>query len=140
MIATSVARPASGLGLQDNVKAQKEILASKINVVAKSLVLKADKSDPNKIELQPAKADPFKLKDLKEKIIDSNISIILNKHKDSKDKNPLTTDRNAQCDKDKGCLDTQNKELSDGGGDKGTSGGEVRSETHFELPIDIPFP
>ncbi len=125
ILSTSLTRSASGLELQDEVKAQ---------------------SDQTKIELQPTNADPFKPKDLKEKVNLSNVSLSLDNNKDSKDKNPSTKDRNDQCDKDKGCPDTpkalDKEESTDkkGSGQKITSDTEGNGENHFELPIDIPFP
>lgn len=123
MLSTSLTRSASGLELQDNVKAQ---------------------SDQTKFELQPT--DPFKPKDLKEKVNLSNVSLSLDNDKDSKDKNPSTKDRNDQCDKDERCpdipkaLDKEESIDKKGSGQKITSDTEGNGENHFELPIDIPFP
>jgi hypothetical protein len=124
VLSTSLSRSASGIGIQDNVKEQTDLINS---------------------ESQPDNADPFKSKDLKEKVNLANISS-LDKHKDNKDKNPSTKVRNDQCDKDKACSDTpkvldeemsaDNKESEQ----KVTSDTEGNGKNHFELPIDIPFP
>jgi hypothetical protein len=124
VLSTSLSRSASALGLQDNVKEQTDLTNS---------------------ESQPDNADPFKSKDRKEKVNLANISS-LDKHKDSKDKNPSTKIRNNQCDKDKACSDTPkllDKEMSADNKEseqKVKSGTEGNGKNHFELPIDIPFP
>ncbi|HZD12561.1 MAG TPA: hypothetical protein VE177_03465 [Candidatus Binatus sp.] len=124
VLSTSLSRPASAIGLQDNVKEQ---------------------TDPTNSELQQDNADPFKSKDLNEKVNPANISS-LDKHKDSKDKNPSTQVRNDQCDKDKTCSDTpkvHDEEISSDNkktDQKVTSSNEGNGKNHFELPIDIPFP
>ena len=124
VLSTSLSRPASAIGLQDNVKEQ---------------------TDLTNTELQPDNADPFKSKDLKEKVNLANMSS-LDKHKDSKDKNPSSKVRNDQCDKDKTCSDTPkvlDKEISSDNKEtdqKVTSSTEGKGKNHFELPIDIPFP
>lgn len=124
VLSTSLSRSASAIGLQDNVKVQTDLTNS---------------------ESQPDNADPFKSKDLKEKVNLANISS-LDKHKDNKDKNPSTKVRNDQCDKDKACSDTP-KVLDEGmsadnkeSEQKVTSDTEGNGKNHFELPIDIPFP
>lgn len=123
-VLSTLSRPASAIGLQDNVKEQTGLTNT---------------------ELQTDNADPFKSKDLKEKVNLANISS-LDKHKDSKDKNPSTKVRNDQCDKDKTCSDTPkvlDKEISSDNKEtdqKVTSSSEGKDKNHFELPIDIPFP
>ena len=124
VLSTSLSHSASAIGLQDNVKEQTDLINS---------------------ESQPDNGDPFKSKDLKEKVNLANISS-LDQHKDSKEKNPSIKVRNNQCDKDKTCSDTpkvldkdmsaDNKEREQ----KVTSGTEGNNKNHFELPIDIPFP
>ena len=112
VLSTSLSRSASAIGLQDNVKEQ---------------------TDLTNTEVQQDNADPFKSKDLKEKI---------DKDKACSDA-PKVSDKilKEKIDKDKACSDTpkvldkkisaDNKEIEQ----KVTSG-----KNHFELPIDIPFP
>jgi hypothetical protein len=124
VLSTSLSHSANAIGLQDNVKEQTDLINS---------------------ESQPDNADPFKSKDLKEKVNLANISS-LDKHKDSKEKNPSIKVRNNQCDKDEACSDTPkvlDKDMSADNQEreqKVTSGTEGNNKNHFELPIDIPFP
>jgi len=117
VLSTSLSRSASAIGLQDNVKEQ---------------------TDLTNTEVQQDNADPFKSKDLKEKI---------DKDKACSDA-PKVLDKilKEKIDKDKACSDTpkvldkkisaDNKESEQ----KVTSGSEGNGKNHFELPIDIPFP
>jgi hypothetical protein len=117
VLSTSLSRSASALGLEDNVKEQ---------------------TDLTNTEVQQDNADPFKSKDLKEKI---------DKDKACSDA-PKVLDKilKEKIDKDKACSDTpkvldkkisaDNKESEQ----KVTSGSEGNGKNHFELPIDIPFP
>jgi hypothetical protein len=113
VLSTSLSRSASAIGLQDNVKEQ---------------------TDLTNTEVQQDNADPFKSKDLKEKI---------DKDKACSD-TPKVLDKilKEKIDKDKACSDTpkaisaDNKESEQ----KVTSGSEGNGKNHFELPIDIPFP
>ena len=123
-VLSTSSRFANAVGLQDNVK---------------------EKTGLSSTGAQQDNVDPFKSKDLKEKVNLANISS-LDKHKDSKDKNPSTKVRNDQCDKDKTCSDTPkvlDKEISSDNKEtdqKVTSSSEGKDKNHFELPIDIPFP
>jgi hypothetical protein len=115
VLSTSLSRSASALGLEDNVKEQ---------------------TDLTNTEVQQDNADPFKSKDLKEKI---------DKDKACSDA-PKVLDKilKEKIDKDKACSDTpkvldkkisaDNKESEQ----KVTSGSEGNGKNHFELPI--PFP
>jgi hypothetical protein len=117
VLSTSLSRSASAIGLEDNVKEQ---------------------TDLTNTEVQQDNADPFKSKDLKEKI---------DKDKACSDA-PKVLDKilKEKIDKDKACSDTpkvldkkisaDNKESEQ----KVTSGSEGNGKNHFELPIDIPFP
>jgi hypothetical protein len=117
VLSTSVSRSASAIGLEDNVKEQTDLTST---------------------EVQQDNADPFKSKDLKEKI---------DKDKACSDA-PKVLDKilKEKIDKDKACSDTpkvldkkisaDNKESEQ----KVTSGSEGNGKNHFELPIDIPFP
>ena len=117
VLSTSVSRSASAIGLEDNVKEQTDLTST---------------------EVQQDNADPFKSKDLKEKI---------DKDKACSDA-PKALDKilKEKIDKDKACSDTpkvldkkisaDNKESEQ----KVTSGSEGNGKNHFELPIDIPFP
>jgi hypothetical protein len=117
VLSTSLSRSASALGLEDNVKEQ---------------------TDLTNTEVQQDNADPFKSKDLKEKI---------DKDKACSDA-PKVLDKilKEKIDKDKACSDApkvldkkisaDNKESEQ----KVTSGSEGNGKNHFELPIDIPFP
>ena len=117
VLSTSVSRSASAIGLEDNVKEQTDLTST---------------------EVQQDNADPFKSKDLKEKI---------DKDKACSDA-PKVSDKilKEKIDKDKACSDTpkvldkkisaDNKESEQ----KVTSGSEGNGKNHFELPIDIPFP
>jgi hypothetical protein len=117
VLSTSLSRSASAIGLEDNVKEQ---------------------TDLTNTEVQQDNGDPFKSKDLKEKI---------DKDKACSD-TPKVLDMilKEKIDKDKACSDTpkvldkkisaDNKESEQ----KVTSGSEGNGKNHFELPIDIPFP
>jgi hypothetical protein len=117
VLSTSLSRSASAIGLEDNVKEQTDLTST---------------------EVQQDNADPFKSKDLKEKI---------DKDKACSDA-PKVLDKilKEKIDKDKACSDTpkvldkkisaDNKESEQ----KVTSGSEGNGKNHFELPIDIPFP
>jgi hypothetical protein len=117
VLSTSLSRSASAIGLEDNVKEQ---------------------TDLTNTEVQQDNGDPFKSKDLKEKI---------DKDKACSD-TPKVLDKilKEKIDKDKACSDTpkvldkkisaDNKESEQ----KVTSGSEGNGKNHFELPIDIPFP
>ena len=96
LLSTSLSRSASAIGLQDNVKVQTELT----NTGA-----------------QQDNADPFKSKDLKEKI---------GRDKECSD-TPKVLDKELSAD---------NKKSEQ----KFTSGTEGNGKNHFELPIDIPFP
>jgi hypothetical protein len=117
VLSTSLSRSASAIGLQDNVKEQ---------------------TDLTNTEVQQDNADPFKSKDLKEKI---------DKDKACSD-TPKVLDKilKEKIDKDKACSDTPkalDKEISADNKEseqKVTSGSEGNGKNHFELPIDIPFP
>ena len=114
----SPSRFANAVGLQDNVKEQ---------------------TDPGNTGAQQDNVDPFKSKDLKEKI---------GKDKECSD-TPKVMDKDLKekIGKDKECSDTDtpkviDKEIS---ADNKKSEQKVTSGTedngnHFELPIDIPFP
>ena len=112
----SPSRFANAVGLQDNVKEQ---------------------TDPGNTGAQQDNVDPFKSKDLKEKI---------GKDKECSD-TPKVMDKDLKekIGKDKECSDTpkvMDKEIS---ADNKKSEQKVTSGTedngnHFELPIDIPFP
>jgi hypothetical protein len=117
VLSTSLSRSASAIGLQDDVKEQTALTNS---------------------ESQPDNADPFKSKDLKEKI---------DKDKACSDTpKVLDKDLKEKIDKDKACSDTPkvlDKEISADNKEseqKVTSGTEGNGKNHFELPIDIPFP
>jgi hypothetical protein len=117
VLSTSVSRSASAIGLEDNVKEQTDLTST---------------------EGQQDNADPFKSKDLKEKI---------DKDKACSDA-PKVLDKilKEKIDEDKACSDApkvldkkisaDNKESEQ----KVTSGSEGNGKNHFELPIDIPFP
>jgi hypothetical protein len=117
VLSTSVSRSASAIGLEDNVKEQTDLTST---------------------EVQQDNADPFKSKDLKEKI---------DKDKACSDA-PKVLDKilKEKIDEDKACSDApkvldkkisaDNKESEQ----KVTSGSEGNGKNHFELPIDIPFP
>ena len=116
VLSTSLSRSASAIGLQD-VKEQTDLTNS---------------------DSQPDNADPFKSKDLKEKI---------DKDKACSDTpKVLDKDLKEKIDKDKACFDTPkvlDKEMSADNKEseqKVTSGTEGNGKNHFELPIDIPFP
>ncbi len=96
VLSTSLSHTASAIGLQDDVKEQSALTNS---------------------ESQQDNADPFKSKDLKEKI--------------GKDK--ACSDTPKVLDKE---ISADNKESEQ----KVTSGTEGNGKNHFELPIDIPFP
>ena len=94
-VVSTLSRSASAIGLQD-VKEQTDLINS---------------------DSQPDNADPFKSKDLKEKI----------------DKDKACSDTPKVLDKE---MSADNKESEQ----KVTSGTEGNGKNHFELPIDIPFP
>ena len=96
VLSTSVSRSASAIGLEDNVKEQTDLTST---------------------EVQQDNADPFKSKDLKEKM----------------DKEKACSDTPKVLDKK---ISADNKESEQ----KVTSGSEGNGKNHFELPIDIPFP
>jgi hypothetical protein len=117
VLSTFLSRSASAIGIQDNVKEQTDLTNS---------------------ESQPDNADPFKSKDLKEKI---------GKDKACSDTpKVLDKDLKEKIGKDKACSDTPkvlDKEISADNKEseqKVTSGTEGNGKNHFELPIDIPFP
>jgi len=97
VLSTSPSRFANAVGLQDNVKEQ---------------------TDLSNTGAQQDNVDPFKSKDLKEKI--------------GKDKECSDTDTPKVMDKE---ISADNKKSEQ----KVTSGTEDNGN-HFELPIDIPFP
>jgi hypothetical protein len=117
VLSTSLSRSASAIGLQDDVKEQTALTNS---------------------ESQPDNADPFKSKDLKEKIDRDKAC--------SDTPKVLDKDLKEKIDKDKACSDTSkvfNKKISADNKEseqKVTSGTEGNGKNHFELPIDIPFP
>jgi hypothetical protein len=117
VLSTSLSRSASAIGLEDNVKEQTDLTNTLV---------------------QQDNGDPFKSKDLKEKI---------DKDKACSDtRKVLDKILKEKIDKDKACSDTpkvldkkisaDNKESEQ----KVTSGSEGNGKNHFELPIDIPFP
>ena len=117
VLSTSVSRSASAIGLEDNVKEQTDLTST---------------------EGQQDNADPFKSKDLKEKIDKdkacSHAPKVLDKIlKEKIDKDKACSDTPKVLDKK---ISTDNKESEQ----KVTSGSEGNGKNHFELPIDIPFP
>ena len=116
VLSTSPSRFANAVGLQDNVKEQ---------------------TDLSNTGAQQDNVDPFKSKDLKEKI---------GKDKECSDTpKAMDKDLKEKIGKDKECSDTpkaMDKEISADNKKselKITSGTEDNGN-HFELPIDIPFP
>ena len=116
VLSTSPSRFANAVGLQDNVK---------------------EKTGLSSTGAQQDNVDPFKSKDLKEKI---------GKDKECSDTpKAMDKDLKEKIGKDKECSDTpkaMDKEIS---ADNKKSEQKVTSGTedngnHFELPIDIPFP
>ena len=118
VLSTSASRFANAVGLQDNVKEQ---------------------TDLSNTGAQQDNFDPFKSKDLKEKI---------GKDKECSD-TPKVMDKDLKekIGKDKECSDTDTPKVMDKeiSADNKKSEQKVTSGTedignHFELPIDIPFP
>jgi hypothetical protein len=118
VLSTSPSRFANAVGLQDNVKEQ---------------------TDLSNTGAQQDNVDPFKSKDLREKI---------GKDKECSD-TPKVMDKDLKekIGKDKECSDTDTPKVMDKeiSADNKKSEQKVTSGTedngnHFELPIDIPFP
>jgi hypothetical protein len=114
VLSTSLSRPASAIGLQDNVKEQ---------------------TDLTNTESQPDNADPFKSK---KKIVEDKPCPDTPKVLDKGLKKKIVEDK--PCPDTPKVLDkvisADNKESKQ----KVTSGTEGNDKNHFELPIDIPFP